>query len=91
MEHSTAERAMGLNIKNAEVHELARALAQRTGTSMTEAIRLALQEKLQRLTASQDREAVLARVDDIVRRSGPTAPGVSSDHAHLYDEIGLPQ
>ena len=82
---------MGLNIKNAEVHELARALAQWTGTSMTEAIRLALQEKLQRLSASQDREAVLAHVDDIVRRSGPTAPGVSSDHGDLYDEIGLPR
>ena len=37
-----------LNIRDPEVHELARQLAARTGESMTEAVRTALVERLQR-------------------------------------------
>lgn len=37
-----------LNIRDAEVHELARQLAARTGETMTEAVRTALVERLQR-------------------------------------------
>ena len=32
-----------------------------------------------------------ARVKEIIRRSGPTPPGLTSDHSDLYDEIGLPK
>ena len=81
---------MGLNIKSEEVHRLARQVADRTGASMTAAIEAALREKLARLDKQQDVEAVMRRVDEIVRRSGPTAPGISSDHSDLYDDEGLP-
>ncbi len=37
-----------LNIRDREVHELARQLAARTGETMTEAVRKALAERLQR-------------------------------------------
>ncbi len=40
---------MGLNIKSAEVHDLAREVADITGESMTAAVREALQERLERL------------------------------------------
>ena len=82
---------MGLNIKSGEVYELAREVAARTGSNLTQAIRVALEEKLERLNRSVDREAVLRRVDEIVKRSGPTAAGMSSDHDDLYDELGLPR
>ncbi len=81
---------MGLNIKSEEVHRLARQVADRTGASMTAAIEAALREKLARLDKQQDVEAVMRRVDEIVKRSGPTAPGISSDHSDLYDDEGLP-
>ncbi|HEX9904137.1 MAG TPA: type II toxin-antitoxin system VapB family antitoxin [Propylenella sp.] len=81
---------MGLNIKNERVHELARILAQSTGKNMTAVIEDALREKLERLERAKEKEAVIARVKRIVRESGPTAPGISSDHSDLYDEDGLP-
>jgi antitoxin VapB len=81
---------VGLNIKNDEVYRLAREVAKRTGSTMTDAIRVALEEKLGQLERAANRDAVLRRVDEIIRRSGPTAPGVSSDHDDLYDEMGLP-
>lgn len=40
---------MGLNIKNAEVEELARLVAEATGETKTEAIRRALLERKERL------------------------------------------
>ena len=43
------ESTMGLNIKNKDVEELARQVAQATGESKTEAIRIALMERRDRL------------------------------------------
>ena len=81
---------MGLNIKNGEVHRLARELANRTGVSMTAAIEAALREKLDRLEKARDKAAVIARVKQIIEESGPTPPGLTSDHSDLYDDDGLP-
>ena len=81
---------MGLNIKSEEVHRLARELADRTGASMTGAIEAALREKLARLEREQDEEALVARVMRIIRESGPTPPGITSDHSELYGDDGLP-
>lgn len=82
---------MSLNIKNKEVHDLARQVAAETGTNMTAAIRDALREKLARLERARDPEAVVARVRRLVEESGPTPPGLTSDHSDLYDELGLPK
>lgn len=81
---------MGLNIKNDQVHRLARRLAKRTGTTMTNAIETALREKMDRLDRERDVDAVVARVMQIVHESGPRAPDQTSDHADLYDDRGLP-
>lgn len=82
---------MGMNIKNPEVQKLARKLAQATGQTMTAAIEAALREKLYRIQRERDIELRRAEVRRIVERSGPTAPGLTSDHSDLYDEIGLPK
>ena len=56
---------MALNIKNREVEELAREVAELAGESKTEAIRRALAERRQRLTfriARHDRRGQLMRL-----------------------------
>ena len=82
---------MGLNIKNEEVHRLAREVAGRTGETMTHAIQTALEERLARLASaeSEDRASRAARVRAILD-SIPAYPGASSNHDDLYDEFGLP-
>lgn len=82
---------MGLNIKSAIVHELARKVAAETGSSMTSAIETALREKLDRLAKQRDVDARVARVREELDELGPPPPGLSSDHSDLYDEEeGLP-
>jgi antitoxin VapB len=82
---------MGLNIKNQRVERLAKQLALETGQSITGAIEQALEGEFRRLRRSDDYETRKARIEAIIKRSGPTAPGVTSDHSDLYDEIGLPK
>ena len=82
---------MGLNIKNEKVERLAREVAAETGESLTSAIQHALEERLLRLRRDQDFEIKKARVREILKRSGPTPPGLTSDHSDLYDERGLPK
>ena len=82
---------MGLNIKNPNVERLAKQLAKDTGKSITGAIEQALDGELRRLRLNDDYETRKARIKEILRRSGPTPPGVTSDHSDLYDEIGLPK
>jgi antitoxin VapB len=50
-----------LNIRDPEVHELARRLAARTGETMTEAVRKALAERLQRTAEPTPEEIELRR------------------------------
>jgi antitoxin VapB len=85
------EAAVGLNIKNQEVHRLARELAERTGETMTSAIQTALEERLRRLSfeADKDRARRAAKVRAILD-SIPHYPGATSNHDDLYDENGLP-
>lgn len=83
---------MGLNIKNEEVHQLAREVARLTGESMTGAIQAALEEKLARL--KKLREGQVAEKKRRLRKILETLPrppaGVTSDHSDMYDENGLP-
>jgi antitoxin VapB len=83
---------MSLNIKNPEVHDLAREVADITGESMTVAVREALRERLQRLQTDEvshlaDRLVVIGQ--DCAQR----LPQAVRDAEHgelLYDESGLP-
>jgi len=81
---------MGLSSKDATVERLAKELAAETGETMTSAIQIALEERLHRLRRERDVEERIRRIDEILARSGPTPPGVTSDHSDLYDEDGLP-
>ncbi len=83
---------MGLNIKNEEVHRLARELAERTGETMTSAIQFALEERLARLSVdkAKQRQVREARVQAILDSFPPVPPGASSNHGDLYDGYGLP-
>jgi antitoxin VapB len=85
---------MSLNIKNPEVHALARELAGLTGESMTEAILVALRERLARARNTDERiaervAAITAIGRDVAERLGPEWRAMDHD-AWLYDENGLP-
>ena len=88
---------MGMNIKDPEVHAMARQLAARRGTSVTDAVRQALSAELERLPDALSEASVEARkeaVRAICRRTGanPAWQGLSSKELQdaLYDENGLP-
>lgn len=84
---------MALSIKDPETDRLARALADATGESITEAIRRALEERLARET---DRTSY-ARIQSDVRRvqerlaSLPVLDARSPDELLGYDNHGVPE
>jgi antitoxin VapB len=84
---------MGMNIKSAEAHRLARELAALTGESLTGAVTEAVRERLARVR--RERDADLAeRLRAIGRDAAPRfkEPWRSTDHGELlYDERGLPR
>ena len=83
---------MALNIKHPEADRLARALAKATGESLTDAVLIALKERLQRHTGRGDREALrrdLRRIQrQFVKNREPDAP--TADEIIGYDDWGLP-
>lgn len=86
---------MSLNIKNPEAHALAERVAKLVGETLTEAVTVALRERLERIerTAEFDEEryrALKALVKDSRRLW--REPLLSIDHGELlYDERGLPK
>lgn len=85
---------MALNIKNAETEKLARELARRRGTGVTEAVTTALQEELKR-EQNRVREAgsVYAAITRIAEeyRKLPVLNDRTPDEILDYDENGLPR
>lgn len=81
---------MGLNIKNPIVERLAKELATETGESMTSAIQVALEERLERLRRNRDVSERKRRIKEILASLPPVPPGVTSDHSDLYGDDGLP-
>ena len=84
---------MGLNIKNDETHKLVRDLSAITGESMTQAVTVAVRERLVRLR--RERGAGLAERLLAIGRDAAAhlrEPYRSVDHGDLlYDERGLPR
>jgi antitoxin VapB len=82
---------MSLNIKNTETYRLSKELAAATGESMTEAVTVALRERLARVRPAIDIEAVMEIVRDMRSRVSPDFFDV--DHGELLydDELGLPK
>ena len=82
-----------MNIKDEKLINDAKALADRLGTSVTEAMRRAVREELRRQDEARAEarrrkaEAIMA----IAREASKlVSPGVTSDHSDLYDEHGAP-
>ena len=84
---------MAINIKDNQTDHLAREVAKQTGESLTEAIRVSLEERLQRLSgrrrAPTQREKlreILIRLDTL-----PRADRRSEDEILGYAEPGIPR
>ncbi|TDR87214.1 type II toxin-antitoxin system VapB family antitoxin [Enterovirga rhinocerotis] len=75
---------MGLSIKNEAVEALARDLARRHGTGVTEIIRRALQEMADREAAEPSLWEKLAPLRERLEKMGRT--GLPADRA-FYDEL----
>jgi len=88
---------MGMNIKDPAVHAMARELAERRSTSVTDAVRQALRAELERCPNPERAEAIEARkaaIRAICSRTSarPEWQGRTSKELQdaLYDEDGLP-
>ena len=79
-----------LNIKDEALIADAKRLAEQMGTTVTAALRAAVEEKLARREA--EREAKFQAIMAIAREASKLVPpGITSDHSDLYDENGLPK
>jgi antitoxin VapB len=92
--HSDQERGtlMALNIKNEETHRLVVALAEETGESLTEAVTVAVRERLESLQRRHRRREVVQAVREIqafVERI-PNRDTRSAEEIIGYDDRGLP-
>lgn len=87
---------MALNIKNDETQRLSRELASMTGENITQAITVAVTERLERLGVGAEarRRRTIERLHRISADAAPrwTAPFREGDHGDLlYDDRGLPR
>lgn len=83
---------MALNIKDPETDRLARDLAALTGEKITQAVKTAIEDRLQREQRRRGK-ASLEELMEIVRRyaSRPVVDDRSADEIIGYDERGLPR
>jgi len=84
---------MTRHILSDEADQMARQLTERTGESLTEAVTVALRERLERTPPkSADLEERLARIREIQRRvAASPILQAGSDNELLYDADGLPK
>lgn len=84
---------MALSIKDAEADRLARELAERTGESLTQAVVVALRERLQREQGHRRPPALREELAAIRRRCStlPVLDNRSPEEILGYDECGLPR
>ena len=83
---------MPLNIKDPRTHALARRLANATGETMTEAVTVALRERIARIRRSRNADATAAELLAIGKRCAEQLKGTPIDHGSLlYDDKGLPK
>jgi antitoxin VapB len=85
---------MALSIKDPEADRLARAVAQRTGETLTQAVINALRERLAR--EERKEQAIEDLVEDIMEigrhcAALPLLDARSADEIIGYDQNGLPQ
>lgn len=83
---------MALSIKDVETERLAKALAEKTGETITMATRRALEERLRRLANAASRDVLLEELAASRKRWAklPIVDNRSADEILGYDENGLP-
>ena len=84
---------MALNIRNRNTEQLAAALAALTGETKTEAVRRALEERLERTRRTRGHKRLVDEINEIADHcsSLPVLDARSADEMLGYDEIGLPR
>lgn len=84
---------MALSIKDPETETLARELARRTGESITEATRRALEDRLRRVVGAKKAPMLLEEMAAIRKRVAalPILDRRSPDEILGYDQDGLPR
>jgi antitoxin VapB len=88
---------MGMNIKDPQVHAMARELAARRSTTVTDAVRQALRSELERTEPDSKEQEISARKEALMellqrykRLNWPDQRSSAELQAELYDEDGLP-
>ena len=83
---------MPLSIKDSKTDALVRKLAALTGESITEAVLVSVQERLERLKSRNSSYSLAHELDAIAQRcaSLPMADSRSTEEIIGYDELGLP-
>ena len=83
---------MAINIKDSETDRLAREVAKRAGETITDAIRKALEERLQRLAGRYAAPTKRNKLYEILNRVDalPRLDTRSEDEILGYDESGIP-
>ena len=84
---------MPLNIKNEEIHALAKTLATLTGESITQTVNIALKERYNRLCESKNNDYILSELRNIVQYCSnlPCKDTRGDDEIIGYDQYGLPK
>ena len=84
---------MAISIKSPEADQLARKLADATGESLTQAVTVALRERLDRVSARRSGRSLADELDDIARRCAALAVSDSRPPEEIisYDEHGAPR
>lgn len=83
---------MPITIKNDETEKIARRLADMTGESLTDAIRLSVTERLERLKRSRAGVSLADQLNEIALRCSrrPDVSTMTADEILGYDEFGIP-
>jgi antitoxin VapB len=83
---------MPLSIKNDETEQLARDVAKVTGETITDAIRVALEERYARLRQSRSGRSLADDLNEIALRCSrrPVVSNLTADEILGYDDLGIP-
>jgi antitoxin VapB len=88
---------MPINIKNERVSQLAVALAEQTGETITDAVGNAIEEKLNAIKKKKSREGIADKIRELSKefraQMSPEWLAKTDEEwdEELYDELGLPK
>jgi antitoxin VapB len=83
---------MPLSIKNEDTERLIRKVAEITGESLTDAVRIAMAERYDRLTRGRSGRTLAEELNEIALRCAhlPVISHLTPDEILGYDDLGIP-